>query len=243
MKWLVLGANSGIARAVLEAALLPGDEAWLLCRRRKSIDDLLGAAEARGLGLRWLPGDALEASHLDGLLAEMGRADWRPDRLLLAWGLLRREPTATRNELDRVEEVNGRASLAWLNGVLRHAAASRECLVDAPLRALVLGSVAGDRVRPSLAAYGRSKRRLEQGVDALRDELSAAPITLTLAKPGPVRTPMLSRAGWARRIGAEPEPVARRLLAALEAGRPVVYAPAYWRLAMALLKRLPGGLD
>lgn len=250
MKWLVLGANSGIARAVLARALQPGDEAVLLCRRRESVADLLASAAERRLTLDWRPGDALDDGHLEALLREMEEAAWIPDRVLLAWGVLRREP-APAEALALVERVNGEASLGWLDAVLQRIADDRARLAglrrvpSGPVRVLVLGSVAGDRIRPSLAAYGRSKRLLERGVDALRAGLAGLepPVTLTLAKPGPVRTPMLSAGGWARKIGAEPEAVAPRLLAAMEAGRPVVYAPAYWRAVMAVLRALPGDGD
>jgi len=40
-------------------------------------------------------------------------------------------------------------------------------------------------------------------------------------------------------FAGDPDPVARRVLRALDRGTPVVYAPAPWRLVMAVIKRLP----
>jgi short-subunit dehydrogenase len=166
----------------------------------------------------------------------MDQESWQPDRVLLAWGLLLHEPAGA-ERLEAMRRINGEASLRWLGAVLHAAAAGRPSTAHR-LRALALGSVAGDRTRPSMRVYGQSKRELEIGVEALRKELSQAGhgTTLTLAKPGPVRTPMIA-GGWMRAIAAPPGPVARRLLAALEAGQQTVYAPAYWGAVMALLRR------
>jgi len=40
-------------------------------------------------------------------------------------------------------------------------------------------------------------------------------------------------------FAAEPEPVARAVLAAITAGRPVVYAPRIWRWVMLIIRLLP----
>jgi hypothetical protein len=40
-------------------------------------------------------------------------------------------------------------------------------------------------------------------------------------------------------FAADPEPVARRALAALERGTPVVYAPGIWRWVMLVIRWLP----
>jgi short-subunit dehydrogenase len=40
-------------------------------------------------------------------------------------------------------------------------------------------------------------------------------------------------------FAGEPEPVARAVLAAMSAGRPVVYAPAVWRWVMLVIRALP----
>jgi len=40
-------------------------------------------------------------------------------------------------------------------------------------------------------------------------------------------------------FAGEPEGVARRVLAAIDAGRPVVYAPGAWAWVMFVIRRLP----
>jgi short-subunit dehydrogenase len=102
----------------------------------------------------------------------------------------------------------------------------------------VFSSVAGDRARKPVAIYGAAKAGLTHylaGVDLRYGDV----VRVLTVKPGFVRTAMTQGLPEPP-FTADPEPVARRVLAALESGRRgVVYAPAIWRLVMAVIKRLP----
>jgi short-subunit dehydrogenase len=57
-------------------------------------------------------------------------------------------------------------------------------------------------------------------------------------KPGFVRTEMTAGLP-APPFAAEPDAVARTVLAGIESGRPVVYAPGVWRWIMLVVRALP----
>jgi short-subunit dehydrogenase len=57
-------------------------------------------------------------------------------------------------------------------------------------------------------------------------------------KPGFVRTGMTADLDPPPFAG-EPEPVARTVLAAIDAGTPVVYAPPVWRFILLAIRMLP----
>ena len=57
-------------------------------------------------------------------------------------------------------------------------------------------------------------------------------------KPGFVKTGMTAGLTPPPFAG-EPEGVARSVLRAIEAGKPVVYAPAPWALVMTVIRKLP----
>jgi NAD(P)-dependent dehydrogenase (short-subunit alcohol dehydrogenase family) len=103
----------------------------------------------------------------------------------------------------------------------------------------VFSSVAGDRARKPVATYGAAKAGLSHYLDGVDLRHGAAGLRVITVKPGFVRTGMTQGLPEPP-FTADPEPVARRVLAALESGRRgVVYAPPIWRLVMAVIKRLP----
>jgi NAD(P)-dependent dehydrogenase (short-subunit alcohol dehydrogenase family) len=102
----------------------------------------------------------------------------------------------------------------------------------------VFGSVAGDRGRKPVVLYGAAKAGLARYLEGLDHRYHGAGLRVVTVKPGFVRTGMT--AGLPEPpFAADPEPVARRALAALERGTPVVYAPGLWRWVMLVIRWLP----
>ena len=103
----------------------------------------------------------------------------------------------------------------------------------------LIGSVAGDRGRKSNYAYGAAKGMLERYAQGLQHRLAGSGVAVTLIKPGPTATPMT--ANLSQNVGklASVESVARAIVAAVDAGRPVAYAPGKWRLIMLVSRHLP----
>jgi short-subunit dehydrogenase len=98
-------------------------------------------------------------------------------------------------------------------------------------------SVAGDRARRSNYLYGASKAGLSAFLDGLGLAYERG-VRVTCVRPGFVRTGMTDGLP-APPFAGEPEAVARRVLRAMDAGRPVVYAPAPWRMVMLAIRLLP----
>ena len=226
---LVLGGGSGIAGAVLRHAwgAPPRDgERWVLTTRpgrpRPRLDDA-----AAGRLLDWREVDAAGDSR--PFLEELGATGWRPDRVLVAWG---RMAGPSCHDQDELREFNGAIVLGWLEALT--------AWLPPGAHVAVLGSVAGDRPRPSLGGYALGKQDLEQGVEALR---RAHPhLRWTLVKPGPVATPMTAALARRPPLTAEPAAVAPRIARAWDSGAPVVYAPPFWRVVSLILGLVPGPL-
>lgn len=226
---LVLGAGSGIAGAVLRQAwrLLPDPgERWVLTvgpgRPRPDL-----AAAAAGRLLDWREVDAGDNPRV--LLDGLGADGWRPDRVLVAWG--RMAGPGHRDE-EALRTLNGMVVLRWLEALASW--------LEPGAHVAVLGSVAGDRPRPSLGGYALGKQDLERGVDSLRRTFPHH--HWTLVKPGPVATAMTATLPRRPALLTTPEAVAPRILAAWEAGAAEVYAPGFWRLVSRTLGLLPGPL-
>ena len=69
--------------------------------------------------------------------------------------------------------------------------------------------------------------------------LNFEPRRIVLIKPGTTDTPMAAQQRASGRRLASVEEVARTMVRAIDAKRPVVYAPAQWALIMFVVRHLP----
>jgi len=103
----------------------------------------------------------------------------------------------------------------------------------------VIGSVAGDRGRKSNYVYGAAKGLVERYVEGLQHRLAATGVHITLVKPGPTDTPMTAHLKQDGARLADVAAVARDIVGATEAGKPVLYTPGKWALIMTVIRNLP----
>jgi short-subunit dehydrogenase len=105
-------------------------------------------------------------------------------------------------------------------------------------RLAVFSSVAGDRGRKPVAIYGASKAGLSTYLEALDHKFWSAGLSVLCVKPGFVKTGMTAGLKPPPFAG-EPEAVAKAVVRALDARKPLVYVPSIWRWVMAVIRRLP----
>ena len=99
-------------------------------------------------------------------------------------------------------------------------------------------SVAGDRARRANYLYGASKAGLSAFLEGLGLAYAERDVRVVCVKPGFVRTEMTAGLPEPPFAG-DADDVAARALRAMDAGRPVVYAPPIWRLLMIVIRALP----
>jgi hypothetical protein len=113
---------------------------------------------------------------------------------------------------------------------------------------LLTGSVAGWASIPGAAVYGATKAFIGALGRALQVELAPHGITVTVLKPGPVRTEFAQRAaavevaqripGW---LWIDADTAARTAIEAMERGRPVAL-PGWQAVAFRLVTALPSAV-
>lgn len=103
----------------------------------------------------------------------------------------------------------------------------------------IIGSVAGDRGRKTNYVYGAAKALVTRCAEGLQHRLAATRVKVVLIKPGPTDTPMTAHLKGQGAKLASAESVAQQIVKAVEAGKPVVYAPAKWLLIMTIIRLLP----
>ncbi len=236
MKVAIVGATRGMGRALARRLAERGDALFLLGR-----DEAELARSARDLEARGAPlpvGQArLDLGEPAGFAAALDAADGalsRIDALVVTGGLFARqdELAADPARLTALLQANFTGTVLLCQQAAERLATRGGGLICA------FGSVAGDRARRSNYLYGASKAGLAVFLDGLDLAYRERGVRVLCVKPGFVRTAMTAGLPVPPFAG-EPEAVARRVLAAMDAGGHEVYAPGVWRFVMLLIRALP----
>ncbi|MEE8535500.1 MAG: SDR family oxidoreductase [Kiloniellales bacterium] len=230
---LLLGATSDIARAIARAFAADGHGLALAGRRPEAVEreaadlrirfgvtvtvhpfDVLDA-EAVGAFLDGLPELPEIAVSVVGLLGDQRKAETDPRHAALV----------IRSNFEGPAQVL--AALAE-----RFAARGSGVLVG-------VSSVAGERGRASNYFYGSAKAGFTAFLSGLRARMARYGVRVITVKPGFVDTRMTAGMRLPPVLTAQPEEVARAVLAAVGRGRDVVYVRRVWRLVMAAIRALP----
>ena len=233
---LILGAGSGMARAVGERLAAQGHNLLLAGRDTSDLRRTAG-----DLGIRFgqtpqvLAFDAADlGSHAAFFDQCLQTAHGELDGVVLCYGLLAhrdqvsRDPALARRMID-VNYTSPVVLLDMLAGYMEKRGRGYLC---------VLSSVAGDRGRPSNYHYGATKAALSAYLDGLRAKLFPAGVAVITIKPGPVDTAMT----WGlpkQPLVASPQRVAADICRAIRRRSSVVYTPWCWRPIMALIRAIP----
>jgi short-subunit dehydrogenase len=232
---VILGAGSAIAEKTARIWAGEGARLILVGRDAARLENIAADLKMRGAdgatpwSLDCANADA--AAQLDKMVDALGGLDV----LLLAYGALgdqgelEHDPEA----VAKLIQINFTSAVAWC-------LAARAVLEKQGAGALlVIGSVAGDRGRRSNFIYGATKGGLARLVEGIAHKLAPLGARAVLVKPGFVDTPMTASFTKKGLLWAQPEQVAPVIAAAAQRGGPIVYAPAFWRLIMLIVRHLP----
>ena len=236
---VVLGAASAIAEAACRLLAQSGAHIALIGRdeaRLKIIaaDLKLRGAEATFTLARDLAATDDPAATLELCAREIGAID----TVLIFYGVLGDQSRAEveLSEARRLLNVNFTSPALWALAAVPH-------VENAGARGVILTatSVAGDRGRRSNFIYGAAKGGLSVLMQGLAHRFGAKPggpraVDLKL---GFVDTPMTAHLPKGGPLWATPAGLAPIIVAALERGGPVVYAPWFWRFVMLAIRLTP----
>ena len=238
MNVVFLGATKGMGRALARLMAERGDPLFLLGRDevelRKSADDLDARAGLPAGSTRFAACDLTDPDGFEPALAAAHEALGGFDAVIVTAGIYAGQEALEKDPqlVDRLVTVN------FGNTVLFCEAARKRLMAGAGGTLCVFSSVAGDRGRKPVAIYGASKAGLSHYLESLDHRYRSQGLKTVCVKPGFVRTGM-TEGLKAPPFAGEPEPVARRVLAAIDRGKPLVYAPAAWWGVMTVVKNLP----
>lgn len=232
---LIIGASSAIAEAAARLWAVQGASLFLVARKADRLQAIAADLSVRGaakVGTQIMDATdvAAHAAMFDAALAELGGIDIA----LIAHGTLPDQKACEASVEVALKEIDNNGlsviALATCLANLMEAQGSG-CIA-------VISSVAGDRGRQSNYVYGAAKGMVTRFLQGLRNRLAKKGVQVLTIKPGFVDTPMTA-AFKKGALWAQPDDVARGILAAIEKGKDEVYLPGFWWLIMAIIRHIP----
>jgi decaprenylphospho-beta-D-erythro-pentofuranosid-2-ulose 2-reductase len=233
---VLFGATSDIGRAIVDALVTSATTTVVLAARRPE------AVESESLRRRQVEVDvvafdATESAAHAGVVERVAATHGDLDVVVVAFGQLgdaaelAADPIAAASLVD--VNLTGAVSVCT--------AVAEQFRRQGHGRLVVLSSVAGERVRKANYVYGATKAGLDGFAQGLGDALAGTGASVLIVRPGWVRSKMTAGTD-AMPLATTPEAVAAATVAALRAGRRIVWVPAALRPVMAVARHLPAAL-
>jgi NAD(P)-dependent dehydrogenase (short-subunit alcohol dehydrogenase family) len=235
VKAVVLGATSGMGRALARRMAARGDLLYLLGIGEgdlaKSAADL-GVDGAKPAG--WSACDLGDPRGFGPALDAAERALGGLDAVIVTAGIF-----ASQDALEADARLTEKLLDVDFTGTILFCEEARKRLLAKGGGTLaVWSSVAGERGRKPVVLYGAAKAGLTHYLEGLDHKFRAEGLKVVCVKPGFVKTGMTAGLKPPPFAG-EPDDVARRVLRAIDRGTPEVYAPFAWGPIMTVIRALP----
>jgi len=232
---VILGARSDIGRALARRYAQVGAEIVLAARRADELEADRADLEVRHGTRAVLAEFDVNGPDPDAFFAGLPSP---PGTVVLVAGLLGEQAASAADDAaaTQVMDTNytGPARVLLAAARIMRARGSG-CLVG-------VSSVAGDRGRASNFVYGSAKAGLTAFLSGLRNELAGLGVQVITVKPGFVATAMTAHIDLPPALTAQPDEVARAVVAAQRGGRDVIYVKPVWRPIMAIIRAIPEGV-
>ena len=233
---LIIGATSGIAEAVARRYAASNCNFVLVGRDTAKLDIIASDLAARGAaGVHVLPWDANDVAQAGATIAGAWQQLGTVDLALIAHGSLPDQARAEEDLAYAVEQfrLNGESAVVCMLALAQHFRKQGNGTLA------VIGSVAGDRGRPTNYVYGAAKGAVEDCASGLRASLFKQGVHLLLIKPGFVATPMTAHLELPGALTASADQVAQDIQRAVARGSDVLYTRWFWRWIMLIIKSIP----
>ena len=237
---IVIGASSGIGKALAEQLLKQGTSVAMVSRRREPMEELRitnyelrKKDNTRGNAFVY-EHDVTDYDKTEALFQQITHDLGGLDLVIYSSGvMLSVEEHEYSFAKDRETiEVNVIGAFAWLDEAAKRFERTKSGTI------IGISSVAGERGRRGNPAYGTSKAALTTLLEALRNRVSRYGVKVITIKPGFIDTDMTrGKPGLFWLISADD--AAKQILHAARSGQSIVYVPGKWRWVAMALRSVP----
>lgn len=233
---VIVGATSGIASQCARQWADNSSRLTLVARNRQGLDEIAADLKVRNpaLHIECLTGEFMDPDGIAAMVAAIV-ASAPVDIVLIAHGSLP-DQSACQQDLQQCAQaiqINALSPALIAEAFAAHMASAGHGTLA------VIGSVAGDRGRKSNYVYGAAKGLVTRYCQGLQHRFAGTGIRIVLIKPGPTDTAMTAHLKQQGARLASAEQVASCIVAGIEQGKAVVYAPGKWALIMMIIRHLP----
>lgn len=234
MNSLVIGASAGLGRAIAEALVAQGHSVFLLSSDSRDLQALSSDLSLRYQRPAFFKELQLKNFNASELHREVSAAFGEIDSLFCVAGAIVEEDTAPMRDeqLEDLVLVNYLALLKIVNEFLP------ELKKRTRANCVGIGSIASSRARASNLVYASSKTALEFYFQGLRHSLVGSSCRVQFYRLGYLKSQMT----FGKKLllpAADPNVIARKIVANLDRDLGVVYLPAWWRYIMWVYRSLP----
>ncbi|MGW9308888.1 decaprenylphospho-beta-D-erythro-pentofuranosid-2-ulose 2-reductase [Saccharomonospora azurea] len=231
---LLLGGTSDIALAIAEKYLSARPlRVVLAARPSQRRDEAAERLKTAGADVTSIDFDALDTDSHPAVL-DRAFADGDIDVAVVAFGLLGDAEQAWQDHATAVRM----ATVNYTSAVSVGVPLAQKLREQGHGKIIALSSVAGERVRRSNFVYGSTKAGFDGFYLGLGEALRPDGVSVTVVRPGQVRTKMTEGMGKAPLEQTAPQ-VAEIAVKAAREGKDLVWAPGAFRLVMSVLRHVP----
>ncbi|KPQ17281.1 MAG: putative short-chain dehydrogenase [Rhodobacteraceae bacterium HLUCCO18] len=230
---LILGATSGMARAIARSFAAEGHTIRLAARDAARLepdrDDLV---TRYGVTVTLHEFDALDLESHEAFVKGLPEL---PDIAVCAVGAM-----GTQEENAASPTIGASVMRANFEGpaaIFAHLANAMEARGSGTL--VGISSVAGERGRASNYVYGAAKAGFTAFLSGLRNRLAKKGVHVVTVLPGFVATAMTEGLDLPERLTAQPEEVGAAIVKAVRQEKNVIYVRPVWRIVMAIIRAIP----
>lgn len=235
---LVTGASSGIGWELVKQLTAKGYKVGAVARRPELLAELVAQVIAAGGAALAVPADVGEREQVEAAFAQT-RAAFGPIDLVVANAGIGRP---TLRDPVNMKDVEDTFRINLMGTVYTLSAALPEMLARKSGHVAAVSSLAAYRGLPAESAYCASKAAVNVYMDGLRMHLRGTGVRATTICPGFVKTPMTAPNKFHMPQLMEPAYAARKMIAAIEAGKKVYNFPGRLHLIVKLSRWLPDAL-
>ena len=237
MKAVLLGGTTGMGRAIAQRLAERGDAVFLMgldeADLEKSANDLRARDPAQK-AVKYAVCNLEEPGGFAGALDAADAALENFDTVVVTAAMF-----ASQAALEADVELTRRlVTVNYANTVVFCEHVRKRLLARGGGRLTVFSSVAGDRGRKPVAIYGSSKAGVAIYLEGLDHKFHGEGLSVLCVKPGFVKTGMTAGLKPPPFAG-EPAGVAKAVISAMDAKKPLLYTPGMWALVMWVIRMLP----